>query len=87
VRGRQLRGPGGVYHGLELIRQSLVGFKPQNYSKAWLVRIAFEKRDRGLWWYLISIGMQGMIAEDYTPPTAPKLKTATADFSDNQYNN
>jgi hypothetical protein len=86
VRARKLRGDGGVYQILELIRKALVGYIPEGFTKIWLVKIAFEKHERGIWNYTVVIGMNSLIAEE-TNDELPVLTAPTADFVDTNYNN
>lgn len=86
IRSRLLRGPSGIYTVVENVRRSLVGYQPCNWSKIWLVKFTFLKRDTNLWEYVLLLSSKTMIVEEAPDETAPALTGATATYTDNQFN-
>lgn len=85
VRARKLRGDLGIYTICDLLRKSLIGFRPEGYEKFYFVRMEYEKRERGIWWYTFVIGTQTMFTEEFEDQKAPLLKEPKTDFKDNDY--
>ena len=86
IRSRKLRGPDGIYTTTENVRISILGFAPTNWSKIWLQKFVFLKKENGLWEYALIIASKSMVVEDAPADTGPTLQSATATYTDSQYN-
>lgn len=77
IRSRKLRGQNGIYWIAEEIRKSITGYAPESWSKIWLRKMVFVRREMNLWEYSLLISSKSMIVEEHTEPTTPVLISAT----------
>ena len=85
IRSRTLRGANGVYAVAEECRRSIVGFAPSDYSKIWMLKFTFVKREDNLFHYALLIATKCVIAEDATLETGPPFKQGENKYVDPQY--
>ena len=86
IRCRLLRGDNGIYTTVENVRRYIAGYAPPNWSKMWLIKFQFLKRENNLWEYVLTVGSTSMIVEEDAPPTEPLLQSSTATYTDNSMN-
>jgi hypothetical protein len=57
IESKKLRGPGGIYQVVELIRKWLIGFRPANMQRMYGVELVFDNRDsdNGLFTYHLTM--------------------------------
>ena len=60
---RKLRGDNGLFKLIEISKKLLLGYKPSNCSKIYMVRMEPPMWNEGLWTYTLMIGCEGMLVE------------------------
>lgn len=74
---RQLNGRGGAVDVLDLVRLTLVGFRPPDCRKARVVSEKFLGESAGLWQYAVDFSAEAMQVEDAEGTTEPLLTEVT----------
>ncbi len=63
IQAKKLRGNAGVYKTLELVRLLLVGFKPTNCHKLYMIEVAPATFKENLWTYKMHMACQSVVIE------------------------
>jgi hypothetical protein len=84
VQARKLRSPNGVHAMVEAIKKLLVGFRPTDCSKMYLVKNGFTSRDpeTAVWTYSMIFETKYLLVEDGQDETGPKLEILEFIYND-----
>jgi hypothetical protein len=63
IQSKKLRGNNGVYKTLELVRLLLVGFRPTNCHKLYMVEVSPVQYEENLWTYKMLMACQSVVIE------------------------
>lgn len=74
---RQFNGEGGVTDVLDAARQTLVGFRPPDCRKIWIVSEKCLGEAAGLWRYTVRLATETLLVEDADADTEPHLTLVT----------
>jgi hypothetical protein len=74
---RQLHGKGGAVDVLDLVRRSLVGWRPPDCKKMRALSEKFLGQTAGLWQYAVDFAAEGVQVEDAEPDGGPLLTNVT----------
>ncbi|MCW5223518.1 hypothetical protein D5041_07890 [Verminephrobacter aporrectodeae subsp. tuberculatae] len=78
---RQLNGRGGAVDVLDAVRQALVGFRPPDCRKVWIVSEKFLGEAAGLWQYAVDVASEAMQIENADVNTETPLTLVTYEES------
>ena len=76
---KHLRSHDGAYDYLDIVRQALTGFKPENCSKMYPLKEYFLAEDNGIWQYSINFAMTTTAIEDDESETLMLFKEGRLD--------
>lgn len=63
IQAKKLRGNSGVYKTIELARLLLVGFRPTNCHKLYMVQVVPASYEENLWTYKMMMACQSVVLE------------------------
>ena len=78
---RKLRGNNGLFKMIEIAKKLLLGYRPSNCTKIYMVRMEPPMWNEGLWTYTLMIACEGMLVEHDEEDTGALITRITLENS------